>query len=50
MSDSTKIILTILAGIALLSVFVSMNNDCEAKGGKLVKTMYSTYECAKIIK
>ena len=45
MSDGFKILLAIMFFLLLLLGFVNISEECEAKGGRLMKTLYNTYEC-----
>jgi hypothetical protein len=45
MSDGSKILLTIVAFLVICFGFVKMQNDCEATDGRLMRTLYGTYEC-----
>ena len=50
MSDVTKILLVTLLFLVGVFAFVKVNSDCDAGGGRMMKTLYNTYECVYEVK
>ena len=44
-----KLLVIFLLIIVAIAVAVKINNDCNNKGGQLMKNLYGVYVCAKAI-
>jgi hypothetical protein len=47
MSDGMKILAVLVAFVSLMFLFGGLQKECEATGGRLMKTLGNQFECVK---